>query len=217
MPESTAPIRVAIVDDHSVVRAGLRRLLEASAGIDVVGDAPDGRAALELVAASRPDVVLMDLSMPAMDGIEATAAITRDAPDVRVLVLTSFADHDDVLRALDAGAAGYILKDCEPDELLAAVRAAAAGDAPLDARAARAVLLDRRTGTPAPRADVELSPREREVLAAVGRGLPNKLIARELGIAEKTVKAHLTRIYGLIGVSDRTQAALWVQRHGDTD
>ncbi|MCW2920232.1 MAG: liaR 5 [Thermoleophilia bacterium] len=201
------PIRVGIVDDHSVVRAGLRRLLEATDGIEVVGEAADGRVAIALAAESMPDVLLMDLSMPTLGGIDATREIHAASPGIAVLVLTSFAEHDDVLRALDAGAAGYILKDCEPDELLAAIRAAASGDAPLDARAARAVLLDRRATT-----DVDLSPREAEVLQAIGRGLPNKLIARELGIAEKTVKAHLTRIYGLIGVSDRTQAALWVHR-----
>ncbi len=208
MPDATPDeLRVVIVDDHSVVRAGLRQLLQSADGIDVVGEAADGRAALELVADAAPDVVLMDLSMPTMDGIQATAELQRRAPGVAVVVLTTFADDRDVLRALDAGASGYLLKDGDPDQLVDGVRAAAAGDSPLDARAARALLRDRRAATA-----VELSPREREVLEAVGRGLPNKLVARELGISEKTVKAHLTRIFSVLGVTDRTQAALWLQR-----
>ncbi|MCW2925553.1 MAG: liaR 5 [Thermoleophilia bacterium] len=209
---ATTDVRVVVVDDHAVVRAGIRRLLTATDGIVVVGDAADGHAACALVRELQPDVALMDLSMPIMDGVEATRTITAETPGTAVLVLTSFADHDDVLRALDAGASGYILKDCDPATLVGAVRSAAAGNAPLDARAARALLQDRR----APSRPV-LSTREREVLEAVGRGLPNKLVARELGISEKTVKAHLTRVFQAIGVTDRTQAALWLQRNGAGD
>ncbi|MCW2973074.1 MAG: liaR 5 [Thermoleophilia bacterium] len=209
MPDDPV-IRVVIVDDHAIVRTGLRRMLEATGGFEVIGEAADGRAGATVALDLRPDVVLMDVSMPIADGVAATREIMLGAPGVVVLMLTSFAARDDVLRALDAGAGGYILKDCEPGELATAIRAAAAGDAPLDPRAARAVLSDRR------RIDkVELSGREREVLAAVARGLPNKLVARELGISEKTVKAHLTRVYAVIGVTDRTQAALWAQRNGD--
>lgn len=206
-------IRVAIIDDHAIVRAGIRRLLDGTPGIEVVAEAPDGRDAAALVAAHLPDVVLMDLSMPIVDGTEATRAVMAAAPDSVVLVLTSFAHHDEVLRALDAGAAGYVLKDAEPDQLVAAIRSAAAGDAPIDPRAARALLLERRA--PDPTGSV-LTDRERDVLDAVRRGLPNKLIARELGIAEKTVKAHLTRVFQALGVSDRTQAALWAERERAT-
>jgi DNA-binding NarL/FixJ family response regulator len=152
----------------------------------------------------------MDLEMPVLDGIEATRRIVAADPRVAVVVLTSFSDRDQILRALDAGAVGYLLKDAEPSELASAIRAAARGEAPLDPRAGRAVLQARATGSPLD----ALSEREREVLALVARGLPNKLIARELAISEKTVKTHLTSVFRTIGVSDRTQAALWAQRNG---
>ena len=150
----------------------------------------------------------MDLEMPVLDGIEATRRIVEAQPRVAVVVLTSFSDREQILRALDAGAVGYLLKDAEPAELERAVRAAARGEAPLDPRAGRALLQDRASGSPLD----GLSEREREVLAMVARGLPNKLIARELAISEKTVKAHLTSVYRTIGVTDRTQAALWAER-----
>jgi DNA-binding NarL/FixJ family response regulator len=152
----------------------------------------------------------MDLEMPVVDGIEATRRIAEAHPGIAVVVLTSFSDREQILRALDAGAIGYLLKDAEPAELEKAVRAAAKGDAPLDPRAGRALLSAREAASPLD----ALSDREREVLALVARGLPNKLIARELSISEKTVKAHLTSIFRTIGVSDRTQAALWAERNG---
>src|SRR4051812_4077087 len=158
----------------------------------------------------RPDVVLMDLSMPGVDGIEATRRLMAERPESRVVVLTSFSDRERILDALDAGAVGYLLKDAEPDELIRGVRAAAAGEAPLAPKAASAVLTARTEQRPA----AELTPREREVLSALASGKANKQIARELGISEKTVKAHLTRVFEAIGVSDRTAAALWAQRHG---
>jgi DNA-binding NarL/FixJ family response regulator len=153
----------------------------------------------------------MDLSMPVMDGIEATRRIVA-AHDgaVSVVVLTSFADREQVMEALVAGASGYLLKDAEPEELVRGIRAAARGEAPLAPRAAREVLAARSE----PRPVAELSTREREVLVLVARGLPNKRIARELEISEKTVKAHLTSVFQRIGVTDRTQAALWAQRNG---
>lgn len=202
-------IRVVIADDHAVVRGGLEQLLGTAPDIELLGQAANGAEAVDLVLATRPDVVLMDLSMPVVDGAEATSRIAAEAPDVRVVVLTSFADDRHIARALDAGAVGYILKHAEPDELLDAVRAAAAGDAPLDPKAAR-VLLDarRRSGRPA-----DLSKREAEVLELVAQGLANKLIARRLGITERTVKAHLTSIFTRLGVTDRTQAALWAREH----
>jgi len=204
-------IRLLLADDHAVVRHGLEQLLAAEDDIEVVATAADGAEAVERMRdATAVDVVLMDLEMPRADGIEATRRILAEHPDVRIVILTSFADRERILDALDAGAVGYLLKDADPDELARGVRAAAAGESPLAPRAATAVLQARRR---APRA-AELSDREREVLALVGEGLPNKLIARRLEISEKTVKSHLTRIFQTLGVTDRTQAALWVQRNG---
>jgi DNA-binding NarL/FixJ family response regulator len=202
-------ISVLVVDDHPVLRAGLAQLLDQTADIELVGLAADGAQGVELAVSARPDVVLMDLEMPEMDGIEATARIRRAAGETQVVVLTSFSDRDRIFDALDAGAAGYLLKDAEPEELLRGIRAAAAGQTPLAPRAASEVLAERRDARPA----AALTPREREVLALVAEGLPNKLIARRLEISEKTVKAHLTRVFEQIGVSDRTQAALWAKRH----
>jgi DNA-binding NarL/FixJ family response regulator len=156
-----------------------------------------------------PDVVLIDLSMPRLDGIAATARIVGARPDARVVVLTAFADRERILGALDAGALGYLLKESSPEELLGGIRSAARGESPLAPKAASELLAAR-----AGRRDADLSGREREVLALVAEGLPNKLIARRLGISEKTVKAHLTRVFERIGVTDRTQAALWARRHG---
>ena len=202
-------IRLVIADDHAVVRTGLEQLVETFGDVELLGSAVDGREAIDLCALHEPDVALMDLEMPGVDGIAATQRITSAHPGTRVVVLTSFADQDRILRALEAGAVGYVLKDATPDELAKAIRAAAEGDAPLDPKAAR-VLLSSRTG----RAPDALSPREREILQMVGRGMPNKIIAARLGISEKTVKAHLTRMFRAIGVTDRTQAALWAERHG---
>lgn len=205
-------IRVLIADDHAVVRTGLSQLLGAFPGVELVAAAANGREAVSLCDTHGPNVVLMDLEMPELDGIEATRLIRASHPDVAVVVLTSFSDRERILRALDAGATGYLLKDAEPEELLRAITAASRGEAPLDPRAASALLGARRAPSPAD----ALSAREREVLAMVAQGLPNKLIARRLSISEKTVKAHLTSVYRQIGVSDRTQAALWVQRHALT-
>ena len=202
-------IRVVVAEDHAVVRAGLERLLSGAEGVEVVGAASDGEEAVAIVAETHPDIVLCDLSMPVVDGIEATRRILADHPETRVVILTAFSERDRILGALDAGAIGYLLKDADPDELLEAVYAAARGDAPLAPKAARAVLSDR-----AEQRAVELSSREREVLSLVAEGMPNKLIGRRLEISEKTVKSHLTRIFERIGVTDRTQAALWAQRHG---
>jgi DNA-binding NarL/FixJ family response regulator len=202
-------IRVLIAEDHALVRLGLAQLLGAAADVEIVGTATDGAEAVALTAELTPDVVLMDLEMPNVDGIEATAAIGRGGSGARVVVLTSFSDRERILDALDAGAIGYMLKDAEPEDLLRGVRAAARGDSPLDPRAAAAILTARRQARPS----AELSERQRAVLELVARGKQNKHIARELGISEKTVKAHLTAIYQTLGVTDRTQAALWAQRH----
>jgi DNA-binding NarL/FixJ family response regulator len=202
-------IRLLLAEDHPIVRAGLERLLANEDDIELVGVAANGAEAVELVAAERPDVVLMDISMPIMDGIAATERIVAAHNGaVSVVVLTSLADRGQIMSALDAGASGYLLKDAEPSELLAGIRSAARGEAPLAPRAARELLTARSEERP----PAELSPREIDVLRLVARGLPNKRIAQDLGISEKTVKAHLTSIFQAIGVSDRTQAALWAER-----
>lgn len=205
--------RVLLVDDHAMVRAGIAALLASTDDLELAGQAADGEEALAVRAQARPDVVLMDLSMPRLDGVEATRRMVAADPEVRVVVLTSFSDGERVGEALAAGAVGYQLKDCEPADLLAAVRAAAAGHVPLDPRVAR-VLLPRPASAPAPpRPEELLSRREREVLALVAQGLANKQVARRLGITERTVKAHLGRVFRQIGVTDRTSAALWARDH----
>jgi DNA-binding NarL/FixJ family response regulator len=205
-------IRVLIADDHAVVRAGLDELLSGVCDLEVVGVARDGEQAISLADETRPDVVLMDLSMPGLDGISATSAIRRRQPAAQVVALTSFADRDRILGAIDAGAIGYLLKDSEPEELIRGIRSAAQGDAPLAPQAARELIVRWRAPPRAPQPD--LTDREREILDLVAAGHPNKVIALRLGIAEKTVKNHLSRIFQAIGVSDRTQAALWVRRGG---
>lgn len=203
-------IRIAVADDHSIVRSGLVQLLAADPELEIVGAVGDGSAAVGLCAEHHPDVMLMDLSMPGMDGVEATRLIVERSPGVQVVVLTSFVDRERVLAALAAGAIGYMLKDAEPEELLRGVRAAARGESPIDPRAARTMLGAQRATGPLD----ELTEREREVLALVAEGLPNKQVARRLGISEKTVKAHLTHIFRTIGVDDRMQAGLWARRQG---
>jgi DNA-binding NarL/FixJ family response regulator len=202
-------IRVLIADDHPLVRQALTQLLATAEDIEVLAAVKDGREAVDVALEVRPDVVLMDLEMPRLDGIEATRTLAAAESPPRIVVLTTFSDRTRILRALDAGALGYLLKDAEPDEIIRGVRAASRGDSPLAPRAAREMLSARSEGG----GDSELSGREREVLALVAQGMPNKLIARRLEISEKTVKAHLTRVFAQIGVTDRTQAALWAQRH----
>lgn len=201
-------IRVLVVDDHHLVRAGLISLLEAAPDIQVAGEAADGRQALEVAAATTPDVVLMDLSMPGMDGVAATRLLLAELPRARVVALTSFSDRQRVTDILAAGATGYLLKDSRPDDLLAAVRAAADGHAPLDPRVASALLPTRE-----PPLTEQLSDREKQVLRLVAAGLANKQIARRLGIAESTVKVHTGNIFRRIGVTDRTSAALWAKEN----
>ena len=202
-------IRVLLVEDHGLVRAGLERLLSRVEDVEVVGGAADGAEAIRLVADTNPDVVLMDLSMPNVDGIEATRKIVAARPQAQVVVLTSVSDRERILAALDAGAVGYLLKDSEPQVLIEGIRSASRGESPLSPKAARTLLTAR-----AERDRPELSERERQVLRCVAQGKPNKLIARELGISEKTVKTHLTHIFQQIGVTDRTQAALWARENG---
>jgi DNA-binding NarL/FixJ family response regulator len=203
-------ISVLIADDHGVIRDGLGRLIDALDDIDLAGTAQDGAEAVARVRELEPDVVLMDLDMPTMDGIEATRRIVEDRPGTAVLVLTSFSDRARILGALSAGACGYLLKDASAEEVADGIRAASRGESPLDPRAARTIISARAEPDPIG----ALSAREREVLTLLVEGLPNKLIARRLDISEKTVKSHLTRIFRELGVTDRTQAALWAERHG---
>jgi DNA-binding NarL/FixJ family response regulator len=203
-------IRVLIVDDHAVVRAGLQQLLATTDDIELVGATSDGDAAVTLAQELRPDVILMDLSMPRLDGISSTKRILAAVPDAHVLVLTSFSEQRRIVEAIQAGAEGYLLKHAEPNEILSAIRAVAQGGVPLDPMAARALVSAR-----AAPAAVPLTDREREVLLLVRDGLPNKQIARRLDISERTVKSHLGSIFQRLGVTDRTQAALWAAEHLD--
>lgn len=200
-------IRVMIVDDHRLVRDGLSTLLAAAADIEVVGTAADGAAVCAAAAGCAPDVVLMDLSMPDVDGVTATRDLLAASPDVRVVALTSFSEHRQVCAALAAGAVGYLLKDSAPETLFEAVRSAYAGHAPIDPRVAIALLPARRTEP----ADAALSAREQQVLRLVSKGLANKQIARALGISEHTVKIHLGNAFRRIGVTERTSAAMWAR------
>jgi DNA-binding NarL/FixJ family response regulator len=202
-------IKVLVVDDHVIVRDGLAQVLASASDIELVGTASNGVEALEAVAEHMPDVVLMDLSMPEMDGVEATRQIAADHAGVRVLVLTSFSDQSRIMDALSAGAEGYLLKHSEPQEIVAAIRSVYEGGSPLDPKAARVLLESRRTK----QVDIALTDREREVLLLVREGLANKQIARRLAISERTVKAHLTSVFQRLGVSDRTQAALWAEKN----
>jgi len=207
---SARSVRVILCDDHAIVRDGIARVLDAYDDIDVIGTAENGEAGVEATVRLRPDVVLMDLMMPIVDGVQATRRIVAAAPETAVVVLTSFAEQALVMEAIDAGASGFILKDAAPSELVSAIRSAARGEAPLDPRVARAVMSRRQENRPLQ----EMTERECEVLALVGAGLSNKLIARRLGITEATVKAHLTHIYRRIGVDSRVQAALWARQRG---
>jgi DNA-binding NarL/FixJ family response regulator len=199
-------IKVLVVDDHLIVRNGLAQLIASSDTVEQVGSVGDGRAAIDAVEELQPDVVLMDLSMPVMDGIEATSVISKRFPQAKIVVLTSFSDQQRVIAALDAGADGYVLKHADPEQILAAIEAVHRGGAPIDPQVAR-VLLDTKRVNASPRG--MLTDREEEVLRLVQAGLANKQIARHLGITERTVKSHLTKVFSTLGVSDRTQAALW--------
>ncbi len=194
-------IRVLVVDDHPVVRAGLAGLLAGEPDLDVVGEAGDGAEAVRLVGELRPDVVLMDLRMPVLDGVAATEAVRAGHPGVRVLVLTTYESDGDILRAVEAGATGYLLKDTPRDQLVAGIRAAARGETVL-APSVASRLVSQVRGGPAER----LTPRELDVLAGVARGLSNAGIGRELFIGEATVKTHLLRVFAKLGVDDRTRA-----------
>jgi DNA-binding NarL/FixJ family response regulator len=206
-------IRVLIADDHAVVRQGLRTFLDLQADIDVVGEAADGEEAVAVAAEHAPDVILLDLVMPRLDGIGALRRLRETAPAARVIVLTSFGEDERLFTALRAGASGYLLKDVEPADLVRAIRTAHAGQSPLSPAVA-ARLVDELAHGGHRSAPEELTPRELEVLRLIARGRSNKLIARELGMAEKTVKTHVSHVLAKLGLADRTQAAVYAVREG---
>jgi DNA-binding NarL/FixJ family response regulator len=211
--EQAARIKVLIVDDHTVVRRGLRGFFDLLDDIEVVGEAEDGHHAVAAVDALAPDVVLMDLLMPAMDGISAIAQIKARHPDVEVVALTSFIEEERVTAALEAGATGYLLKDAEADDVAAAVRRAHAGEVHLDPQVSR--MLAERVRRPRVQGPARepLTEREREVLALVARGHSNKEIAALLDITERTARTHVSNILGKLDLASRTQAALWAIEH----
>jgi NarL family two-component system response regulator LiaR len=205
----TPAIRVLLVDDHPVVRQGLRALLSTQDGIDVVGEAGDGEAAVAAAERLSPDVVLMDVVMPGIDGVEALRRIGGRRPQTRVVMLTSYADERRAMEAVDAGASGFLLKDASPRDVVAAIRAAHRGEAILHPSVAAKLLAERRRP---PAAHADLTARELEVLRLIARGLPNKQIAVELHVSEKTVKTHVSAILRKLAVADRTQAAMYAVR-----
>ena len=213
-------IRVLIVDDHAMVRRGMRDFLDLHDDLEVVGEAPDGLAALEATAALRPDVVVMDLVMPGLDGIATTAELKARHPTVEVVVITSFIEEDRIAAAIEAGASGFLLKDAEADDLAAAIRSAYRGEVYLDPAVAGIVARRMRSGArrtdgdaPAEAGLERLTGRERDVLACVARGLSNRAIADELGMAERTARTHVSNILAKLGLTSRTQAALFAVEH----
>jgi DNA-binding NarL/FixJ family response regulator len=216
--DSDDAIRVVVVDDHVVVRRGLRAFFEVEADLDVVGDVGGAREALDLLArlaaeGRGPDVVLMDLHMSPMDGVECIRRIRARWPEVEVVAVTSFAEEERVYSALDAGASGYLLKDAEPDEVAAAVRAAHRGELQLDPAVARHLMTSLRGGDRGPR-QTGLTPREHDILRLVAAGKANKEIAAQLVISERTARTHVSHILAKLGLTSRTQAALWAVQEG---
>jgi DNA-binding NarL/FixJ family response regulator len=220
MPLPPARIRVLLVDDHAMVRRGMRDFLTLHDDLEVVGEAADGTAAIQAATALQPDVVVMDMLMPGVDGIDATARIKAEHPDMEIVAITSFVEEARIVAALEAGASGFLLKDAEADELAAAIRAAAAGEVHLDPAVAGIVARRMRNGAAGGTGGSEadglgtLTPRERDVLGGVARGLSNRAIADELGITERTARTHVSNILAKLGLSSRTQAALRAVEHG---
>jgi len=207
-------IRVLLADDHAVVRQGLRTFLDLQEDIEVVAEAGDGETTIDAARRTQPDVVLLDLVMPGLDGVGALKRLREAGLRARVIVLTSFGDDDKLFAALRAGAAGYLLKDVEPAELVRSIRSVADGHTPLSPTIATRIVEEIAQGGGAPAQLDDLTPRERDVLVLIARGRSNKVIALELGVAEKTVKTHVSHILAKLGLTDRTQAALYAVRHG---
>jgi NarL family two-component system response regulator LiaR len=227
LPSSTPKIRVLIVDDHAVVRQGLRTFIDLQDDLEVVGEGENGAQAVELAGALQPDVILLDLVMPHMDGVEATRRILKCSPGSRVLILTSFGEDDKVFPAIRAGAQGYLLKDIHPNDLVQAVREAHQGKVQLHPDIAKKLMSAVAASTVEKEAppvvsttaaadpgEGDLTEREREVLGLIAKGLNNREIAEKMVISEKTVKTHVSNVLGKLGVEDRTQAAIWALKHG---
>ena len=210
-------IRVLIADDHHVVRRGLLFFLKTQKDIEVVGEAKNGLEAIEQVEKLQPDIVLMDLVMPELDGIQATERIKKQWPAIHVLMLTSFSDKDHVLPALKAGAAGYQLKDIEPDELVESIRTIMKGEQLIHPDATTSLEKSRLEEEQLPHVQHPLTPREQDVLAELTKGKSNREIASSLFVTEKTVKTHISNIFTKLSVQDRTQAALYAVKHGLTE
>lgn len=210
-------IKVLIADDHHVVRRGLLFFLKTQKDIQIVGEATNGREAVELAATHRPDIILMDLVMPEMDGIEATKQVKKRFPDIEVLILTSFSDRDHVIPAIEAGAAGYQLKDIEPDELVESIRKIIRGENTLHPQATTQLMKNKEPREKPPHVLYPLTPREQDVLSELTKGKSNREIAASLFVTEKTVKTHISNIFSKLSVQDRTQAALYAVKHGLTN
>jgi NarL family two-component system response regulator LiaR len=208
------PIRVLIVDDHAIVRKGIRALLEQVEQFEVVGEASDGQEAVTRAESLRPDVILMDLVMPEMDGIAAIRQITTDQEDARILVLTSFAGDDKVFPAIKAGALGYLLKDSDPEDLVAAIESVYRGEPSLSPVIAQKVLSELKQPSDRPPTPDPLTDREVEVIRLVAKGLSNQVIADQLVVTEATVRAHVSSILSKLHLANRTQAALYALREG---
>ncbi|MGX9135909.1 response regulator [Rummeliibacillus sp. JY-2-4R] len=210
-------IKVLIADDHHVVRRGLLFFLKTQKDIEVIGEASNGKEAVELTTKLHPDIVLMDLVMPVMDGIQATKKIKEKFPETQILMLTSFSDRDHVIPAIEAGAAGYQLKDIEPDELVLTIRRIMAGENIIHPQATSQLILNREMMEDLPHIKHPLTNREQDVLAELTKGKSNKEIAASLFVTEKTVKTHISNIFAKLEVQDRTQAALYAVKHGLTE
>jgi NarL family two-component system response regulator LiaR len=208
-------VKLVIVDDHRVVRSGVKALIETEPGLEVIGEAGDGREAVTKVKAQQPDVVLMDLVMPEMDGVEATNEITKLSPAPEILILTSFSEEERIIQAIKAGASGYLIKDASPDELVQAIEDVYHGESTLDPKVAGTVLRSVQN-EPEDSAE-ELTNREIEVLELLAEGLPNEDIAEKLYISERTVRSHVSNILGKLDLANRTQAALYAVRNGIAD
>ena len=205
-------VKLVIVDDHRVVRSGVKALIETESGLEVIGEAGDGREAVTKVKAQQPDVVLMDLVMPEMDGVEATKELTKLSPAPEILILTSFSEEERIIQAIKAGASGYLIKDASPDELVQAIEDVYHGESTLDPKVAGTVLRSVQN-EPEDSAE-ELTDREIEVLELLAEGLPNEDIAEKLYISERTVRSHVSNILGKLDLANRTQAALYAVKNG---
>lgn len=205
-------VKLFLVDDHKVVRSGIKALVETEPSLEVIGEASDGREAVAKVSQKSPDVILMDLVMPEMDGVEATKRIIEDKPEGKILILTSFSEEERIIQAIKAGATGYLIKDASPDELVGAIRDVHRGESTLDPKVAGTVL--RSMQNEEEDSSEDLTEREVEVLELVAEGLPNDDIAEKLYISERTVRSHVSNILGKLGLANRTQAALYAVRQG---